>query len=131
MKENEIITPLGCGRETNRLTTLSSPKNPPPCRQHVPHVHLGCFFRYLVSVCLRACACKASVRLCACARACARSPCAKTEAAPGCTAYTQTVPSSNYLRAPSTVHGPERASPLMAVFARNEETRRGRGVKNN
>lgn len=63
MKENEIITPLGCGRETNRLTTLSSPKNPPPCRQHVPHVHLGCFFRYLVSVCLRVRArvCKAGV----------------------------------------------------------------------
>lgn len=69
MKENEIITPLGCGRETNRLTTLSSPKNPPPCRQHVPHVHLGCFFRYLVSVCLRARAHMASVRLRACVRA--------------------------------------------------------------
>ena len=105
MKENEIITLLGCGRETNRLTTLFFPKNPPPCRQHVPHVHLGCFFRYLVSVCVCLCLCvrvNVCMGLCVCLCVCVRV--VKTEAAPGCPAYTQTVPSLNHLSV--SIHHP-------------------------
>lgn len=98
----------------------SSFQNPPPCRQHVPHVHLGCFFRYLVSVCVSV--------LCVCVRVnasmgfvCVRV--VKTEAAPGCPAYTQTVPSLNHLTVPSTIHCPEHVFHLMCVLVEMKDTR--------
>lgn len=77
----------------------SSFQNPPPCKQHVPHVHLGCFFFFFfqifgvsVCVCVFVYTCK-----------CLRVHVVKTEAAPGCPAYTQTILSLNHLTVPSTI----------------------------
>lgn len=47
----------------------------------------------------------------------------KTEAAPGCPAYTQTVPSLNHLTVPSTIHCPEHVFHLMCVLVEMKDTR--------
>lgn len=124
MKENEIITLLGCGRETNRLTTLLFPKSSPvqaTCSSRPSWLFFfSFFFRYLVSVCvsIRVCVCKCvnvCIGLCVLV--------VKTEAAPGCPAYTQTVPSLNHLTVPSTIHCPEHVFHLMYVLVKMKDTR--------
>lgn len=122
MKENEIITLLGCGRETNRLTTLLFPKSSPvqaTCSSRPSWLFFFLFFQIFgVSVCVYLCVCKCvnvCIGLCVLV--------VKTEAAPGCPAYTQTVPSLNHLTVPSTIHCPERVFHLMYVLVEMKDTR--------
>lgn len=122
MKENEIITLLGCGRETNRLTTLLFPKSSPvqaTCSSRPSWLFFFLFFQIFgVSVCVYLCVCKCvnvCIGLCVLV--------VKTEAAPGCPAYTQTVPSLNHLTVPSTIHCPEHVFHLMYVLVEMKDTR--------
>lgn len=71
-----------------------------------------------VSVCVYLCVCKCvnvCIGLCVLV--------VKTEAAPGCPAYTQTVPSLNHLTVPSTIHCPEHVFHLMYVLVEMKDTR--------
>lgn len=71
-----------------------------------------------VCVCVCLCLC---VRVNVCMGLCVRV--VKTEAAPGCPAYTQTVPSLNHLTVPSTIHCPEHVFHLMCVLVEMKDTR--------
>lgn len=109
----------------------SSFQNPPPCKQHVPHVHLGCFFFssffqiFGVNVCVCLCVCeRLSVSVHACK--CLSVLLVKTEAVPGCPAYTQTILSLNHLTVPSTIHCPEHVFHLMCILLK-WDSHRGRG----
>lgn len=117
MKENEIITLLGCGRETNRLTTLFFPKSSPvqaTCSSRPSWLFFQ-IFGVSVCLCLRVCV-RVNVSMGLCVRV------VKTEAAPGCPAYTQTVPSLNHLTVPSTIHCPEHVFHLMCVLVEMKDT---------
>lgn len=123
MKENEIITLLGCGRETNRLTTLFFPKSSPVQATCSSRPSWLCFFQIFgVSVCVCLCL-SLCVRTCKCEHGFVCVRVVKTEAAPGCPAYTQTVPSLNHLTVPSTIHCPEHVFHLMCVLVEMKDTR--------
>lgn len=113
MKENEIITLLGCGRETNRLTTFFFPKSSPvqaTCSSRPSWLFFQIFgVSVCVCLCLSVCVC-VNVYMALCVQV------VKTEDAPGCPAYTQTVPTLNHLTVPSTIHCPEHVFCLTCVL---------------
>lgn len=61
--------------------------------------------------------------VCVCMCKCLYVHIVKTEAAPGCPAYTQTIPLLNHLTVPSTIHCPERGLRLTCVSVEMRDTR--------